>query len=71
MPLGYEHLLPRILGAEIIQRHIKNPTNDCVSYAPELETVKRFNKKFQIITKAEENVRGVPQGGIISPMLMN
>lgn len=70
MPLGYEHLLPRILGAEIIQRHIKNPTNDTESTA-ELETVKRFNKKFQIITKAEENVRGVPQGGIISPMLMN
>lgn len=64
MPSGYEALLPRILGAEVVQ-HCK----DSGPVAPNI--VKRFKRKLQLITKAEDNVKGVPQGGIISPMLMN
>lgn len=67
MPLGYEFLLPRILGAEIVQRFCS--TDKDSTEAPDSEVVMRFKKKFKIVTKAEDNVKGV--GGIISPLLMN
>ena len=69
MPLGYEFLLPRILGAETVQRF--RPTDKESTEDPDSGVVMGFKKKLKIVTKAEDNVKGVPQGGIISPLLMN
>lgn len=61
MPLGYEHLLNRLLKTEI----------------QELDESTSFNRytdgpaKYKTIIHPTENNEGVPQGGIISPLLMN
>ena len=61
MPKGYEHLIIRILKAEIQE-------------ADKDESAKQRNlgdKKHKTVVRPEENKSGVPQGGIISPLLMN
>lgn len=63
MPTGYEFLLKRILKSNILELDTeKNPFS---SYTTE-------NKKYyKIVLDKSDNNTGVPQGGIISPLLMN
>ena len=62
MPKGFEHLLPKILKTEIQERETKSTFN--LHESPSKNTLKT-------VVTPEENNRGVPQGGIISPLLMN
>lgn len=64
MPKGFEFLLPRILKAEVQEQESNSPF-DLYEVNP-----KRNYKTTTIITP-QENTQGVPQGGIISPLLMN
>lgn len=63
MPTGYEFLLKRILKSNILELDTdKNPFSN---YTVE-------NKKYyKIVLDKSDNNTGVPQGGIISPLLMN
>ena len=61
MPKGYEHLIIRILKAEIqeIDKDGRNKQRNS------------GDRKYKTVIRTEENKAGVPQGGIISPLLMN
>jgi len=62
MPKGYEYLLPLILKPNVVERSNESTVNI-------FNTAKRL--KFHTIITKEENKAGVPQGGILSPVLMN
>lgn len=63
MPIGYEFLLKRILKSNILELDTdKNPFSNYTVENP------KYYKK--VLDKADNNT-GVPQGGIISPLLMN
>ena len=61
MPKGHEDLLHKILKTNIFEE----TTNHYTSFT--------LNKKrtFKLILAKSENTSGIPQGGIISPLLMN
>jgi retron-type reverse transcriptase len=61
MPTDYEYLLVRVLKTDIFER---------IDDKYKLYKLNQKNE-YKIITTKEENIRGVPQGGIISPLLMN
>ena len=64
MPTNYEFLLPRILKVDI--KAISN------SLPKDLYPEKNGrNKNLVTIIKKEDSRKGIPQGGIISPLLMN
>ena len=60
MPKGYEFLLERLLKPEVQEEISRNPGES-----------RNVPRKFKTLVKAGESDAGVPQGGIISPMLMN
>ena len=62
MPKGFEHLLLKILKTEIQEHEIKSTFN-LYKFPPE--------NTLKTVVTPEENNQGVPQGGIISPLLMN
>ena len=64
MPKGFEHILPLILKTEVVGVEGGQGIE-------EGRLVKRFKKEYRIVVEKEENNKGVPQGGIISPILMN
>lgn len=68
MPSGYEDVLPKLLGADIIERATKCPHVKNHEVGQE-DSVKRFGRKFRVVE--QNRTAGVPQGGIISPLLMN
>ena len=61
MPKGYEHLIIRILKAEI--QEIGKDGSD--------KQGNPRDRKYKTVVRPGENKAGVPQGGIISPLLMN
>lgn len=61
MPKGYEHLIIRILKAEIKEIDKVGSNKQC----------NPGNRKYKTVLRPEENKVGVAQGGIISPLLMN
>lgn len=61
MPKGYEHLIKRILKAEI--QEIDRERSD--------KQRNLRDRKYKTVVRPGENKAGVPQGGIISPLLMN
>ena len=61
MPKGYEHLIKRILKAEI--QEIDEDGSD--------KQRNSRGKKYKTVVHPGESKAGVPQGGIISPLLMN
>ena len=61
MPKGYEHLIKRILKAEI--QEIDRERSD--------RQRNSRDRKYKTVVRPGENKAGVPQGGIISPLLMN
>ncbi len=62
MPKGFEHLLAKILKTEIQEVQESSPFN-----LYELHP----KSNYKTIATPETNTQGVPQGGIISPLLMN
>lgn len=63
MPIGYEFLLKRILKSNILELDTdKNPFSNYTIENP---------KCYKIVLDKSHNNTGVPQGGIISPLLMN
>ena len=63
MPIGYEYLLKRILKTNILELDTsKNPFSNYT-----VENVKHY----KVVLDKSDNQMGVPQGGIISPLLMN
>ena len=62
MPKGYEHLLPKILKAAIQEAEVESAFN--LYELPVENTLKT-------IVGPGQSHQGVPQGGIISPLLMN
>jgi len=63
MPTGYEHLLPKVLKTTILE---EDKSNNLFS-----EYTSNKSKYFKVIQDKLNNIKGVPQGGIISPLLMN
>lgn len=61
MPTGYEHLLGRLLKTNIYEEIPQSFSKYRVD----------FQKKFKLIISKVDNNNGIPQGGIISPLLMN
>lgn len=61
MPEGYEYLLRRILKSEIQEEVVVQNSEHAVN----------FQRQFKTTVTREENCKGVPQGGVISPILMN
>ena len=63
MPSNYEFLLPRLLKVDIYEKDKNNnPFNEY--------TVEKSFKLNKVLNKSD-NKTGIPQGGIISPLLMN
>lgn len=83
MPKGYEHLLHKMLKAAVIEKRVVDelPLPEGMSrYAPTGRlgreglppAFKHINKvKMEKIIGINKSTRGIPQGGIISPILMN
>lgn len=71
MPEGFKFLLERILKPAIAEAELKNPDNPIIhrDIRPFLQHINSTNLK--IITEAGELNSGVPQGGIVSPLLLN
>jgi len=63
MPTNYEHLLPSILKVDIYE--LDKDKNKYNEY-----TINKSNNLNKIVNKCD-NKTGIPQGGIISPLLMN
>jgi len=63
MPTNYEYLLSRILKTTIVE--LDKDNNPYSDYTLNKE------KRYNIIIHKSENKKGIPQGGIISPLLMN
>jgi retron-type reverse transcriptase len=83
MPANYEYLLPRILKVDIkaignsIPKELHLTSNPYSyfkkGYFVGTEGKEKTGRIFNLVTiiKKEENWRGIPHGGIISPLLMN
>jgi retron-type reverse transcriptase len=63
MPKSYEHLLPKILKITILE---EDKSNNLFG-----EYTSNRSKCFKVVQDKSDNIKGVPQGGIISPLLMN
>lgn len=63
MPLGYEYLLPRILKCNILELETDNCTFN--------EYTIQKKQSYKNILESSNNNIGIPQGGIIYPLLMN
>lgn len=63
MPRGYEHLLKSMLEAKIMEQIDEGPIHKI------LETGETKYKTLELLP--EEKGKGIPQGGVISPLLMN
>ena len=61
MPKGHEDLLRKVLKTNIFEEITDNYT----SYTLEKK------RTFKLIKPLSDNTSGIPQGGIISPLLMN
>jgi transketolase C-terminal domain/subunit len=66
MPSGFEFLLQRILHVSIVIR-----LADITSSMTDIKFYRAHKQKFVIIGYKEKNSMGVPQGGILSPLLAN
>jgi len=66
MPKGFEWLLDKILKPEILEKKGQNKVNEFI-----LEFLPFLKPQLVTITRKCESGKGIPQGGIISPLLMN
>jgi retron-type reverse transcriptase len=64
MPTSYENLLPKILKTTILEED--DNQNPFSNYS-----FKVLRKSYKVVVEKENNLTGIPQGGIISPLLMN
>jgi retron-type reverse transcriptase len=62
MPTNYEHLLPKILKTTILEED--NSNNPYSNY-----TITNC-KNYKVVIDKSDIISGIPQGGIISPLLM-
>jgi retron-type reverse transcriptase len=71
MPSKFEYLLPLILKPRIVERKYRYPNNPLISnrIKPFLPNINQTI--IEEITKEGELKEGIPQGGIISPIIMN
>ena len=77
----YRNLLYQILKTNIVERTEGDNRNinllkvvlkhTWVSWTKFEDAIKFPKEKYCLILKKEDNVKGIPQGGIISPLLMN
>jgi retron-type reverse transcriptase len=81
MPKQYSHLLYEILKTNIVERTetstIYKNIYDALNFLwirgdkHGLSKIKSLLNSYKTLIKASDNIKGIPQGGIISPTLMN
>lgn len=80
IPSKYKPLLYNVLKTDIVERNTHNQETDILRKYSNATWIhwRTFKEKLNLpkgayksILKAKANLKGVPQGGIISPMLMN
>lgn len=71
MPKDYEYLLPIVLKPSIVEMENINPEIPLI-HKELRRALPQLNKiKFKTIIKENNLIKGIPQGGIISPLFMN